>query len=69
MFFYEIFLSTNFEIVFNLLNASFPDFFNKVLTGRLMNRLTKDIYNIDKEIPNKIANTISMIFGLIAIFL
>lgn len=34
-----------------------------------MNRLTKDIYNVDKEIPNKIAVSISVFFGTFALFL
>ncbi len=50
------------------MNASFPNFFNKILTGRLMNRMTKDIYNIDKEIPNKIANNFALFFGSLALF-
>lgn len=35
----------------NLLRASFTQYFNKILTGRLMNRLSKDIYNIDISLP------------------
>jgi ABC-type multidrug transport system fused ATPase/permease subunit len=35
------------SIIFTLLRASFTKFYNKILTGRLMNRLSKDIYIID----------------------
>ena len=35
------------DIIWRLLKASFPKFYNLVMTGRLMNRLSKDIYNID----------------------
>jgi hypothetical protein len=34
-----------------------------------MNRMTKDIYNVDKEIPNKIASCMSIFFGTLALFL
>jgi ABC-type multidrug transport system fused ATPase/permease subunit len=43
-------------MVFKLIRASFPKFYNVVLTGRLMNRLSKDIYNLDYEIPDSLFN-------------
>ncbi|KAL4462574.1 hypothetical protein ABPG74_000404 [Tetrahymena malaccensis] len=39
------------SIVFNLLRASFTKFYNLITTGRLMNRLSKDIYEVDTIIP------------------
>lgn len=42
-------------IVNNLLRASFPKFYNVIMTGRLMNRLSKDIYNVDYFIPDTLA--------------
>lgn len=41
-------------IVFGLLRASFTKFYNLITTGRLMNRLSKDIYQIDLLIPSDI---------------
>lgn len=44
-------------ITHNLLRASFPMFYNVILTGRIMNRLSKDIYNVDKELPDLVMTT------------
>ena len=33
-------------VISNLLKASYTKFYNTILIGRLMNRLSKDIYNI-----------------------
>ena len=33
-------------VIANLLKASYTKFYNTILIGRLMNRLSKDIYNI-----------------------
>ncbi|KAL4462576.1 hypothetical protein ABPG74_000406 [Tetrahymena malaccensis] len=41
-------------IVYSLLRASFTKFYNLITTGRLMNRLSKDIYEIDMLIPKDI---------------
>ena len=35
-------------VISNLLKASYTKFYNTILIGRLMNRLSKDIYNIGK---------------------
>lgn len=35
------------SVVFTLLRASFAKFYNVITTGRIMNRLSKDIYEID----------------------
>ena len=58
-------------ITHNLLRASFPKFYNVVLTGRITNRLSIDIYSIDKMLPDLImANYDAIIFfvGKIIIF-
>lgn len=57
------------SIIINLLKASFTKFYNINLTGRLMNRLSKDIYNIDFLLPDLINQIISIIFGLISLLL
>ena len=36
-------------VICNLLKASYIKFYNTILIGRLMNRLSKDIYNIGKN--------------------
>lgn len=40
------------SIINRLLNASYTKFYNTILIGRLMNRLSKDMFNIDLEFPN-----------------
>lgn len=42
------------EIVNSLLKASFPKFYNKAMTGRIMNRLSNDILLIDRQLPVQI---------------
>ena len=37
-------------VIKRLIHASFTKFYNTILLGRLMNRLSKDIYNIGKLI-------------------
>ncbi|EAR99949.2 ABC transporter family protein (macronuclear) [Tetrahymena thermophila SB210] len=52
------------SIVFNLLRASFTKFYNLITTGRLMNRLSKDIYEVDTIIPydfNQLINQVGMV--------
>ncbi|CAD8126347.1 unnamed protein product [Paramecium sonneborni] len=44
------------NVINSLLNASYTKFYNTILIGRLMNRLSKDIYNIDLLFPNEIQN-------------
>jgi len=39
------------KIIERLLLASFTKFYNMIMTGRLMNRLSKDIFTIDVNIP------------------
>lgn len=47
------------KIVSNLLRASFPKFYNIVLTGRLMNRLSKDVYYIDSIMPSNLITAVN----------
>jgi ABC-type multidrug transport system fused ATPase/permease subunit len=49
------------DIVGKLLKASFPKFYNVVMTGRLMNRLSKDIYNIDLLMVNELLIAVSFL--------
>ncbi|EAR99951.2 ABC transporter family protein (macronuclear) [Tetrahymena thermophila SB210] len=49
------------SIVFSLLRASFTKFYNLITTGRLMNRLSKDIYEIDMLISKDIQTFISLV--------
>ncbi len=42
------------KIAHNLLRASFPNFYNKIMTGRLMNRLSNDIYLIDSLLADSV---------------
>lgn len=51
-------------VISNLLKASYTKFYNTILIGRLMNRLSKDIYNIDLLFPNEVHNLIIQITGL-----
>lgn len=44
------------NVITSLLKASFTKFYNTILIGRLMNRLSKDIYNIDMLFPNEMQN-------------
>ena len=56
-------------IVHNLLRASFPKFYNVILTGRITNRLSIDIYSIDKMLPDLIMNNYDKIIALIVIII
>lgn len=42
------------NVIKSLLNASYTKFYNTILIGRLMNRLSKDIYNIDLLFPSEV---------------
>ncbi|CAD8145904.1 unnamed protein product [Paramecium pentaurelia] len=53
------------SIIFSLLNASYTKFYNTILIGRLMNRLSKDIYNIDLLFPNEIQNLVIQVTSLL----
>ncbi|CAD8136569.1 unnamed protein product [Paramecium octaurelia] len=53
------------SIINRLLNASYTKFYNTILIGRLMNRLSKDIYNIDLEFPNEVQNFSIQIINLL----
>lgn len=44
------------NVLHSLLNASYTKFYNTILIGRLMNRLSKDIYNIDLLFPSELQN-------------
>ena len=41
----------HFNIIFRVLRGSFPKFFNVVTNGRLINRLSSDIYTVDSDLP------------------
>ena len=57
------------SVIHSLLNASYTKFYNTILIGRLMNRLSKDIYNIDLLFPNEIQNlTITLTTLLLPLF-
>ncbi|CAD8046827.1 unnamed protein product [Paramecium sonneborni] len=57
------------SVIHSLLNASYTKFYNTILIGRLMNRLSKDIYNIDLLFPNEIQNlTIQITTLLLPLF-
>lgn len=56
-------------ITYNLLRASFPKFYNVILTGRIMNRLSGDIYNVDKAFPDMIMNINTQFIEFINIIL
>ena len=47
------------KISHNLLRGSFPNFYNKIMTGRLMNRLSNDIYYIDSLLADSVNSIIS----------
>ncbi|CAK60656.1 unnamed protein product (macronuclear) [Paramecium tetraurelia] len=61
------------NVMNSLLNASYTKFYNTILIGRLMNRLSKDIYSIDLLFPNEIQNLTyqctSLLLPLFACFL
>lgn len=54
------------EVIKSLLKASFTKFYNTILIGRLINRLGKDITNIDYLFPNEMYN---LIFNIVSLFL
>ena len=41
----------HYDIIFRILRGSFPKFFNVVTNGRLINRLSSDIYMVDGVLP------------------
>lgn len=53
------------SVIKSLLRASFTKFYNTVLIGRLINRLGKDITNIDYLFPNEMINFIFNIVSLL----
>ncbi|KAL4505154.1 hypothetical protein ABPG72_016221 [Tetrahymena utriculariae] len=53
------------SIVFKLLRASFTKFYNLITTGRLINRLSKDIYEIDMQIPKDSATIVNNFASII----
>ncbi|KAL4505153.1 hypothetical protein ABPG72_016220 [Tetrahymena utriculariae] len=54
------------SIVYNLLRASFTKFYNLITSGRLMNRLSKDIYEVDTIIPYDF-NQLIMQIGMVVV--
>lgn len=53
------------SVIKSLLRASFTKFYNTILIGRLINRLGKDITNIDYLFPNEMINFIFNIVSLL----
>ncbi|CAD8078670.1 unnamed protein product [Paramecium sonneborni] len=53
------------QVINSLVNASYTKFYNTILIGRLMNRLSKDIYNIDLLFPNEVYNLTSWLTTLL----
>lgn len=53
------------QVINSLINASYTKFYNTILIGRLMNRLSKDIYNIDLLFPNEVYNLTSWLTTLL----
>lgn len=57
------------NVINSLLNASYTKFYNTILIGRLMNRLSKDVYNIDLLFPTEIQNlTVTLTTLLLPLF-
>ena len=54
------------NIVDKLIKASFPKFYNVVMTGRLMNRLSKDIYNVDRYLPETLLQGFGQFLDIIS---
>lgn len=55
------------KIIYNLLKASFPKFYNVIMTGRLMNRLSKDIYVVDITLSALIVSVFQSLFSVCAV--
>ncbi|KAL4462573.1 hypothetical protein ABPG74_000403 [Tetrahymena malaccensis] len=53
------------SIVFELLRASFTKFYNLITSGRIMNRLSKDIYQVDMQVTQDISSNYYNIGGLL----
>ncbi|KAL4462575.1 hypothetical protein ABPG74_000405 [Tetrahymena malaccensis] len=53
------------SIVYKLLRASFTKFYNLITSGRLINRLSKDIYEIDMQIPKDSATVLNNFASII----
>ena len=51
------------------MRASFPKFYNVVLTGRITNRLSIDIYSIDKMLPDLIMANYDVIIFFVGIII
>ncbi|KAL4509416.1 hypothetical protein ABPG72_018347 [Tetrahymena utriculariae] len=54
--------------VFLLLRASFTKFYNLITTGRIMNRLSKDIYQVDLLLPQDLQSIFNIIGSIINTF-
>ena len=55
------------SMIKGLLYASLSNFYNRVPVGRIINRLTKDLRELDEAITNSIANVLITIFQLLSI--
>jgi len=53
------------QMMKSLLYASLGNFFNRVPVGRIINRLTKDLRELDESIAYKIGNVLVNIFLLL----
>lgn len=52
-----------------LLRASFTQYFNKIVSGRILNRLSKDIYIVDYSIPSQLLTIFTSFLSLVSAFL
>ena len=62
-------VTLHFNIIFRLLRGSFPKFFNVVTNGRLINRLSSDIYTVDSDLPYTIDLFTTAFFSFFATLL
>lgn len=53
----------------SLIKASFPKFYNCIMTGRLMNRLSKDIFNVDTLMFSFLQSSINMFLLCLGFFI
>ena len=59
-------MKLHYDIIFRILRGSFPKFFNVVTNGRLINRLSLDIYSVDINLPWAIDNLITSFLTFLA---
>ena len=59
-------VTLHYNIIFRILRGSFPKFFNVITNGRLINRLSSDIYTVDSDLPYSIDRFTSAFFSFFA---